>query len=348
MDRPGAALARSRSVRIVAGAAIGLVLLAVTIARVDLGAVVAVLAGAAAPTLLVAAAVVLFDLAIRGARWQVLLRGVRSEERPAPDDRAPLRLAVAYLTIGYLANVLLPARLGDLARAYLAGAAFRLPRLPTLGTIMVERVADGGTMLGLAVVSSLVVAGIAAVRTLALFGLVVAAAGFGALALAWWLIVRTAFGRTSPGLVARDLAARLSAGMAAARTPTGAVLIAAATLAAAGTAILVAWLVSGAVGIALSPAEATLFMSAIALSLAIPAAPGSLGTYEFVGVVVLTSLGHSAERAFATIVLMRAVSTFPPIALGILSTWGLHLRPAAILETADALSPSGIGGTASS
>ena len=80
MGQPGAALARSRSVRIVAGAAIGLVLLAVTIARVDLGAVVAVLAGASAPTLLVAAAVVLFDLAIRGARWQVLLRGVRSEE----------------------------------------------------------------------------------------------------------------------------------------------------------------------------------------------------------------------------------------------------------------------------
>ena len=343
-----AALARSSSVRLVVGAAIGLVLLAVTIARVDLGAVVAVLAAAAAPTLLVAVAVVLFDLGIRGVRWQVLLRGVRPEGRSAPDDRTPLRLAVAYLTIGYLANVLLPARLGDLARAYLAGAAFRLPRLPTLGTIMVERVADGGTMLGLAVLSSLVVAGIAAVHTLALYALVLAAAGLGALALAWWFLVRTPFGRTSPGRVVRDVAARLSAGMAAARTLPGAVSIVVATLAAAGTATLVAWLVSGAVGIALSPAQATLFMSAIALSLAIPAAPGSLGTYEFVGVVVLTSLGHTAERAFATIVLMRAVSTFPPIALGIVSTWVLHLRPAAILESAGTMSASGIGGTARS
>ena len=99
--------------------------------------------------------------------------------------------------------------------------------------------------------------------------------------------------------------------------------------------MLVAWLVASAVGISLPVEQAVLFMSAIALSLAIPAAPGSLGTYEFVGVTVLTSLGHSPERALATIVLMRAVSTFPPIALGLVSAWILHLRPSAIVDTLD-------------
>ena len=48
-----------------------------------------------------------------------------------------------YLAIGYFANSMLPARLGDVARAYLAGRAFGISRLAVLGTIVVERLADG-------------------------------------------------------------------------------------------------------------------------------------------------------------------------------------------------------------
>lgn len=333
--RRSEAMGGRRRVRLVLAVAFGLVLLTVTLARVDLGSVVTVLAGAAVPGLAVAVVIVLVDLAIRGVRWQILLRGV------PPAGRGSFRLAVAYLAIGYLANYLLPARLGDLARAYLAGTAFRLPRLSTLGTIMVERVADGGTMLGLAIVSSLLVVGIAAVQTLAVTTAVLAGTGVAGLALGWLLVTRTSFGRTSVGRMARELSARLSAGMAATRTARGAVGVATSTLAAAGTAVLVGWSVAGAVGVELTAPEATLFMSAIALSLAVPAAPGSLGTYEFVGVVVLTSLGHTADRAFATMVLMRAVATIPPVVLGLVSTWVLHLRPAAILEQGEVDFPGG-------
>ena len=334
----GIAVARSRLVRLGLGALVGATLLVVILARVDLASVAAVIAGASVPALALAVAIVLLDLVIRGLRWQGLIAGLGTE------GRARLPLATAYLTIGYLANVLLPARLGDLARAYLAGAAFRLPRLATLGTIVVERVADGTTMLGLAVLASLLVAGIPAVQALAAFGLLLAAAGGAGVGIAWWVTMRTAFGRSGPGRLVRDLAARLAVGTAAARTPRGAAALVLTTAAGTTTAILVAWIVPGSVGVALTPAQAALFMSAIALSLAVPAAPGSLGTYEFVGVVVLTSLGHSAERAFAAIVLMRAVSTFPPIALGIVATWLLHLRPGAILETAGALSATGRDG----
>ena len=333
-------MGRARAIRFLIGAAIGVALLAVTIARVDLGSVVAVLGGASVPGLLLAVTVVLADLGIRGLRWQILLRALPS------GGRASFGMAFGYLTIGYLANLLLPARLGDLARAYLAGATFRVGRLATLGTIMVERISDGGTMLALAILSSLVVTGVAAVRNLALYAAILAGAGIGVLALGWWVVVRTPVGATSAGRFARDLAGRLSAGTAALRTVTGATSVALATLTAAGTAILTAWLVTSAVGIVLRPEQAVLFMSAIALSLAIPAAPGSLGTYELVGVVVLTSLGHSPERAFAAIVLMRAVSTLPPIALGVVSAWVLHIRPAMIVGTAAAPAAGELDGTA--
>jgi uncharacterized membrane protein YbhN (UPF0104 family) len=322
------AVGRARAIRFLLGAAIGVALLAITIARVDLASVVAVLAGASVPGLVLALVVVLGDLAIRSLRWQILLRALPSG-RPAT-----FGLAAGYLTIGYLANFLLPARLGDLARAYLAGARFGVGRLATLGTILVERVSDGGTMLVLAILSSLVVAGVAAVQTLALYAAVLVAAGIGALLVGWWVVTRTRVGATPAGRIGRDLAGRLSTGTAALRSVSGAASVAIATLAAAGTAILIAWLVTGAVGIALRPEQAVLFLSAIALSLAIPAAPGSIGTYEFVGVTVLTSLGHSPERALAAIVLMRAVSTLPLIGLGVASAWVLHIRTAVILETA--------------
>jgi uncharacterized membrane protein YbhN (UPF0104 family) len=324
------AVGRARAIRFLFGAAIGVALLAITIARVDLASALAVLAGASVPGVALAVAVSLVDLGIRSLRWQILLRALPSE-RPAS-----FGLAAGYLTIGYLANFLLPARLGDLARAYLAGATFRVGRLATLGTIMVERVSDGGTMLGLAVLSSLVVAGVAAVRNLALYAAVLTGAGLGVLGLGWWLVVRTPVGATRVGRIVRDLAGRLSAGMAALGTIKGAASVALATLGAAGTATLIAWLVTGAVGIPLRPEQAILFNSAIALSLAIPAAPGSLGTYEFVGVTVLTTLGHSPERALAAIVLMRAVTTLPSIALGVVSAWVLHIRPAVFVESAAA------------
>lgn len=319
----------SRPARLILGALVGFALLVLTLSRVDLGAVVERIAAASVPTLAVAVGVVLVDLVVRGLRWRTLLGGL------GRGQRVGLVLPTAYLTIGYLANLLLPLRLGDLARAYLAGTAFARPRLATLGTIVVERVADGTTMLALLVVSSLLVSGIATVQTLEVYGLALAVAGLAGVVLGWWLLTRTAVGRSRPGQRIHDLAGRLAAGTTALRSPAGAAAVVAATLAAAGTAVLGAWLVARSVGIDLAPSEGVLFMSAIALSLAIPAAPGSLGTYEFVGVVVLTSLGYGADQALATIVLMRAVTTLPPIALGILSTWVLHLRPAVILGAGD-------------
>ena len=323
-------LPRSRPVRFILGALLGLALLGFTLARVDLAQTVDVIAGATAGWLVLGVAVVLVDLVIRAARWRTLLSGLPGA------DRVPLILAIAYLAIGYLANALLPARLGDLARAYLAGTSFRVPRLAVFGTVVVERIADGGTMLTLAVASTLLVAGIATVRTLIVLGAILAIVGVLILLAGWWLMARTAVGRTSIGGRIADVAGRIAAGLTALRTPRTAAIVALATSAAAGTSVLTAWLVARGVGVELGPTEAVLFMSAVALSLAIPAAPASLGTYEFVGVTVLTTLGYGSAQALATMVLLRAVSTFPSIILGLVSTWLLHLRPRAILESSEA------------
>jgi uncharacterized protein (TIRG00374 family) len=90
---------------------------------------------------------------------------------------------------------------------------------------------------------------------------------------------------------------------------------------------------SGALGLPLDPAEWALVLGVLALSTAIPAAPGSLGTYEFVGVTALGILGIGPSQALAATVLFHVIATLPPALLGVASTLILHVR-IADLQTA--------------
>jgi hypothetical protein len=321
---------RSAILRLGLGAAISAILLGVTLSRVDLAAAGAAIAAAAPLGLGLALVIVLADLGLRALRWRVLLDGVRG---PAAGG-VPFRLAFGYLMIGFLANAVLPARLGDVGRAYLAGTAFGVPRLAAFGTILVERVSDGLTMLGLALVAGLVVGAAAGVGDLVAFGLVISVAGAVAALVGWAVLVRTRIGRHRLGALLTDLLGRLGAGAGMLRDPRTAIAVLGMTAVVTTTAVLVAWAVTGAVGLALSPIEVVLFLSGVALSLAIPAAPGSLGTYEFVGVTIVTSLGYTPEQGLATILLMRLLTTVPPALLGVVALWALQIRPAAILRPA--------------
>jgi uncharacterized membrane protein YbhN (UPF0104 family) len=75
-------------------------------------------------------------------------------------------------------------------------------------------------------------------------------------------------------------------------------------------------------------------MAWIGLSTAIPAAPGSVGTYEFVGVSVLTLLGQDPASALAAVVLLHVIGTLPVALVGLVTTWALHLRVWRLGDTA--------------
>src|ERR1035437_479245 len=79
---------------------------------VDLGKTADLLAGARPAWLLLAVAGVTADLFFRALRWQCLI---------APIKSVPLRRLSAYMMVGYLANNVLPARLGELVRSHYLG-----------------------------------------------------------------------------------------------------------------------------------------------------------------------------------------------------------------------------------
>jgi uncharacterized protein (TIRG00374 family) len=328
---------RSPWVRLLIGSAISVVFLAVTLRNIDLGKAVDAI-GHASPAWLVAGfIVVLVDLSLRALRWHVLLLNV--EDATA---KPPYRLAFGYLTLGFAANFVLPARLGDIGRAVLAADAFKAPRLSIFGTILIERVSDGLTFLTLAILSSLVVASASELRSLTVYAIALAIGGLVAAAIGWVAVSRSALASTRVATLIAGLARRVSGGAGAFRHMRSAASFLGLTAALATTATLVAWFVLQAVGVNLSPIQTVLFLSGIALSLAIPAAPGSIGTYEFVGVAIITGLGYTPEQGLATILLMRILTTFPPALIGLASIWALHVRPGAITESAEA--PSGEAG----
>lgn len=308
---------RNPVVRLVTGIAISAAFLAVTVSRVNLGETARAFASAAPAGVLLAVLLVLVEITIRAERWCVLLH---------PSAQVPLRSAFAYLTIGYFANVLLPARLGDLTRAYLAGRSFGISSLVTLGTVVVERVSDTLTILvivllaGLAVAPSSEVAGWAEVLAVAVvIGLAAAVVGgFG--------VLHSGLLDRRFGWQVRAVVARVAEGGAALRRPRGAALVLGLTILPFGVGMCTFGAISGALSLPLDPVEWALVLGVLALSTAIPAAPGSLGTYEFAGVTVLGILGIGPSQALAATVLVHIIATLPPALLGLTATLVLHIR----------------------
>ena len=171
---------------------ISAVFLVVTLRNVDLGKAADAIGQAAPVGLAAALLIVLVDLCLRALRWHVLLVNVEDAT-----VRPPYRLAFGYLTLGFAANFVLPARLGDIARAVLAADTFKAPRLSIFGTILIERVSDGLTFLGLAILSSLVVASSSELRDLTAYALALVVVGLVA-AVVGWIAISAIGARVNP------------------------------------------------------------------------------------------------------------------------------------------------------
>ena len=80
----------------------------------------------------------LFAVVFRTLRWQVMLRHMRP---------VGVRRLFPVVVVGYMANNLLPMRLGELVRSYYVGEREGISKTSALATIFVERVLDALTLL---------------------------------------------------------------------------------------------------------------------------------------------------------------------------------------------------------
>ena len=271
---------------------------------------------------------------LRLIRWRLILRDIDGHEFPW----LPLWHAVA---IGFMANNLLPARAGEVARAYVATRQLPVRFTTSLASIGVERVFDGLTMLTLMALAiaapsfprHTLVGGrsLSAVATAAaiLFGAMLVLALLVVHRPAPWLAL---LGRIMRRLLPATAASRvlhwaegIIAGLEVLKRPArfGGVVFWS----------LVLWLTNAAAfavcfrafGIRV-PAEAALLLQGIiGFGVAVPSTPSGVGVFETATLLTLGVYGIDPSLA-ASYALTYHLTTFLPITvLGLWSLSRLHL-----------------------
>ena len=295
-------MSRGPIVRAAVGVAISIAAVALIVTKVDVGATLDVLRRADLGWVAFGAVFSVADLAMRGLRWQRLIRPI------APVGF--LRM-FGYLLIGYAANNVLPARLGELVRSHYVGDREGISRATALGTVVVERVVD---LVAVVAIAS------AALLVLSVRGVVASAVFIGA-GIAGLLLVVLALGIVAhrlPGadrLAAivdrwprlRDLARSLQGGLGVVSRPRTLIEALLCSVAAWTCSILALAAMGQALGVQLSIGQAALMTSGIALAGAVPAAPSNIGTFEGAAVLTGTAIGLAGETALAVGLLSHAI-----------------------------------------
>ncbi len=290
--------------RAVFGLAVSVFLIWWVLRDVDPAALVDQVRGANGWLLVAAVAVATSGFLTRSFRWRVILHPVRPE--------TGLRSRFAAVCIGFSLNNLLPARIGEFARAWSISKFEPVTVSGAIGSLVVERFLDGVAiilLLGVAILHP----GFPADATIGgqplegVLLVILAAAGAGILLLVLLLAFPAPFFRIlerGSHLVPGGRGPRLRAlvesfleGLGALRDPR---LLGAAfawSIAIWAWNGVSFWLAFVAFGIDQGYAAALFVQGAIALGVAVPSAPGYFGTFHAAALVALHEVYGVAEEA---------------------------------------------------
>jgi glycosyltransferase 2 family protein len=276
---------------------------------------------------LIPATVVFFGVALlKAAGWRFLLLPAKKEVR--------LRSTFSVLLIGLMVNDLFPAKMGELARAYLIGEKEGLSKTLCFSTIMVEHLLD---ILVLMIFLLLLMPLVSLPPWLQTSGTLV---GFSALVLilVLFLVVRREEGFLNwiSRILARiphrfrekilGILRNLLQGM---RVVTGRYILYAfgCLLAMWSFVFVMAYLQMAAFGIFLPFTAPIMVIVFMAFGKIIPSSPGGIGTLHYLILVVLMSFGVSKENALGCAILMHGVGFVQEVTVGLaaLSFSGLSL-----------------------
>jgi uncharacterized protein (TIRG00374 family) len=317
------------------GIALSVALLVWTLRGVSLPAVWHELASSNLPLFVAAAICATLIFPLRARRWKTILEPV------VPG--LPLGALWRSVAIGMMVNNLVPARAGEIARAYAVTRETTVSFATALASLAVDRLFDMVVLLGLGVGAMLdpsfprdarvagQTLGHLAQGTIVL--VVVLVAGLYLLAFFPSRLVR-AFEifarRVSPAVEERGKSAllRFSAGLSVLKSPVRFLAVLGWTIAHWLLNALGFWLGFKAVGIHL-PFSAALFLQMlIALGVALPSAPGFFGVFEKLATVGLAIYGVRATEAATWAIGFHILSFIPITVIGIyyVSRLGLSFR----------------------
>lgn len=315
------------------GVAVTLFLLWWVLADVPFGEVLANIRQGNFLLLLASVSVATFGFFIRALRWKILLTPVR--------ENTALRSRFAAVSIGFMANNILPARMGEFARAYAFSRLEPVTASAALGTVVVERFMDGVILLLFLVVPVLTPgfpaadalaqgSGLVMFRgAIALVFLVLAALMLMALLPTLFLTLAQRMGRLLPSAVALRLVAALRAllqSMAIMRNPRLLALGFAWSLFFWTWHGVSFWLGMLAFGIDTGFISAIFTEAVVGFGVAIPSAPGFFGTFHWSANFALTTVyGVEETKSLAFAFAYHFGGWIPITLIGLGYAWSLGL-----------------------
>jgi len=264
---------------------------------------------------------------MRAVRWKFLL---------LPTKRTRLSNLFPSTLIGYMANNLLPARLGEFVRAYSLGQKEGIATSAVFASLVVDRLCDGFTILFVLLITFFTVKlppGMELVQAgLVTGGYVTFALYLCVLAFLALLKKRTGatvalverLARPFSGKLADRVVALLDSFISGIRIPTDPAGMAATLLSSIlvwATAIWPVDLVLRSFGVTLPITASMFIMVFLVFAVMIPAAPGFMGTYHFACVTALSAFEVGSEKALSIAIVSHAMGFFPVIVAGLYCLW---------------------------
>ncbi|MBU0662726.1 flippase-like domain-containing protein, partial [Candidatus Micrarchaeota archaeon] len=249
-----------------------------------------------------------------------LFRGIRWKELLKPITEVSVIESTQIILLSFLANNILPLRLGELVRAYVLGKNRGIGKVKSFSTVVLDRIVDGLVLVGIFAVSVLFVENIPAdvsqliLLPLALFIFVILVFAFPERLLppVKALAIKLPFVKEGHlGIIDDSLA-----GSASLRQGWGSKGILVITSLAEWSAIAAMyWVITAQLGIPLSIAQLFLLTSFTSLGAMLPSAPGYIGTHEAMIAFVLVIFGFTAEQGVSVAILSHIIIYLVPLTL---------------------------------
>lgn len=321
------------------GTIISIGLLVFLFSKVDFRTLWAVMR--AADPLYVTAAIVtnIFFFGVRAVRWRYLLAPVKKN--------VPVGALFSATMIGFMANNVLPARLGEVVRAHALGRRGNLSTSSVFASIVVERLFDSMSVLLLLVyVLAFLppqVAGGEAAAAIRKAGIISLGAYFVLVAVIVALVmaperftrmVRAACGIFSYGLAekAGAMAGKFAHGLSVVKDPRLLLLILFYSALHWAPLFVPIWLLFKAFGYGYGVYVSIFFLVATCFSVALPSTPGFVGTFEAAGAGAMMLLGMGKEQALGFTLLAHMVNFIPVTLIGFIYLWKENLSLGGLKE----------------
>jgi len=253
--------------------------------------------------------VYIFGYILRTIRWKILL---------SPLVRVKISKLFPVLTFGFLINNILPARAGELARAFAARHLTKLPAASCFGSIALERLTD---FFGLGFFL-VVAAGILPTESVPLwkiFGLFLT--GVAVMGLLFGLIRKytRSIESIKAGFLKKvlQLIINITDGFVALKSFKRFSAVLGIAVLVWGNEVFSIFLFSKAFGLNLTYVQAAALIVGLSVGVMIPAAPGYVGTYEFFGKKTLVLMGFAASLALPFVLVVHFVQFLTSSLLGL-------------------------------